>query len=210
MNICLFIICLKTSRKPPCFVQCYTYSVYGRVLSKLLNKYLLRGVNKGRGEERRNCREISGNIDIPRMVMLRVLGTDLEQLSIALPLPSGPLPGPPSPQTSMALIPSWIWMPDLHILEANQIGLNNWSSAEDKSVGNFSSNVFLNYLISSPPVKQILQRITLTFRKGFGLSHFNASTWGHVKIFWLFYAKKAKYCHLELAENKQKCCSFPE
>ena len=110
-----------------------------------------------------------------RIVTLSVLGTDLEQLSIPLPPPLGSLPACPSPQTSIALRPTWMPTPDLYFLEANQTGLNDGSPAQDKSVGNFSSNFFFYHLTASPPRKQMLQQMTLTFRKGFELQLCNAS-----------------------------------
>lgn len=47
--------------------------------------------------------------------MQRVLGADLEQVSMPLPLSLGSLPGSPSPQASMALTQTWIPTPDLYM-----------------------------------------------------------------------------------------------
>lgn len=153
-----------------------------------------------------------------RIVRLKVLGMDLEQLCIPLPLPLGSLPGLPSPQTSRALTPPWIQMPNLHILEASQIGLSDWSSPPHKSAENFTLNFF--FLLSgyrfisyaNPSTEKSL------LEKDLGFSLFKASTCIHVKIFQLFKAKKAKYCHLQLMnshwsrkqEKQQECCPFPK
>lgn len=132
---------------------------------------------------------------------------DLEPLSLPLLLPLGSLPASSSPQTSMALIPVWMPTPDLHILEANQIELNDWSPVPDKSVGNFSFNFFFFLLLLDCSKSSKLSFL----EEDQGVSLCRTSNWVHVKTFWLFHAKKAKYCHLEMMhpncakKNKQEC-----
>ena len=134
-----------------------------------------------------------------RIVRLRVLGMDLGQLCIPLPLPWDLCEVfPPHKPQGHWYIPPWIRMPNLHILEASQIGLNDWSSPPHKSVENFTLN-FL-FLLSGywfHLLCESFNRNPSLLEKDLGFSLFKASTCIHVKIFQLFKAKKAfKYCHL--------------